>query len=242
MFFQRKTPKTQAPDKTPYTLYNPNDGEWKEEAWKGRVRVISVDPGLTNFCIRVEERPYQVEMCDDYTIKPLLYEKLKLKRDEIGLDQHQQSHHYTYLINFLDQHLDVFKTCHMMIIERQMPFNYKATRIAQHVISYMMINCRNLATSFLIFEVDSKLKGRELGAGSNLNDRGIKQWAVEVAHEILGLRHDDWSLKVLAKSKKKQDDLADTVCQAEALFKHMQWPITTTLIASQPVGIKLNCA
>lgn len=238
MFFQKKTPKTQAPDKTPYTLYNPNDEGWNEEAWKGRIRVISIDPGRLNYCIRVEERPYRVEICQNYEIETLLYDKLKLTNDEIDLDENYQSAHYNSLIKYLDAHLELFRTCHLLIIERQLPFQYKVLRIAQHTITYMMLNCRNLETSFLIFEVDSKLKSRALKASNLLNDRGVKKWAIDHALELLKFRQDTTSLNIINRSKKK-DDYADTVCQIEALFTYMQWPVTSYL-AEYKRPLKLN--
>ena len=62
------------------TLYNPNT-EGKQNFEK-RVRVISIDPGVQNYCIRVEEKPFEENghNLDNGEIKTLLYDKLKLKK------------------------------------------------------------------------------------------------------------------------------------------------------------------
>lgn len=219
--FERKTPKGQKADSTPYTLYDPNKDDIYE--WNDTIKVISIDPGIQNYCIRVEERPFKKGI-----IKPIithLYDKLKLKKVDVGLENNNKCNHYQLLTNYLDTHLELFKQCNLVIIERQMPFNYKATRIAQHTITYFMTLLRNLQQHIIIIEVDSKLKGKELGAHPHMRDMDIKQWAIQEANRLLTLRNDVFSLNKIKKERKK-DDLCDTVCQIEAFFKHMKWPLT----------------
>ena len=132
---------------------------------------------------------------------------------------------YLYITNFLDQYLSIIKESHIMIIERQLPTNYRAVRISQHVISYFLIHFKDLPQLPMIFEIDPKLKGRELGASKHLNARGIKIWSVEFAQSLLTKRKDWDGLQLMNKIKKK-DDLADTLCQIEALFSFNGWPLT----------------
>ena len=77
----------------------------------------------------------------------------------------------------------------------------------------------------MLFEIDPKIKGKELGAPPHLNERGIKQWSVEHCQKLLTKRNDTKGLEILKKQKKK-DDLSDTVCQIEALFSLQGWPVT----------------
>lgn len=228
--FERKTPKGQKADSTPYTLYDPNIND--KYVWNDTVKVISVDPGILNFCIRVEERPFKKGVKGN--IKTLLYDKLKLKKVDVELEGNHRCNHYQILTNYLDKHAELFKQCDLVIIERQMPFNYKATRIAQHTITYFMMLMRNLEQHTMIVEVDSKLKGKELGAHPHLRDMDIKQWAIQEADRILKLRNDVYSLDKIKKERKK-DDLCDTVCQVEAFFKHMDWPLTEDSIKEEVI-------
>ena len=78
-----------------------------------------------------------------------------------------------------------------MLIERQLPTNYRAVRISQHIISYFLFHFKNLTPSLpMIFEVDSKLKGKQLGFSKHLNERGLKLWSVDYAKSLLVKRQD----------------------------------------------------
>ena len=52
--YQRKTPKSQKPDRTPYTAYNPHNISLTERKWEDTIRIISIDPGIRNYALRVE--------------------------------------------------------------------------------------------------------------------------------------------------------------------------------------------
>lgn len=219
--FTKKIPKCQMADKNEFTHHDFHSINLNERKWGEVVNIISIDPGIRNLAIRVESRG----MKNDYPIKKLVFDKLHIKDAERELEGNIDKL-YSLVTNFLDQYLPIFKTCHMVIIERQLPFNLKATRICQHIISYFMIHLKDITPTLpMIFEIDPKLKGRELGASTHLNEKGIKQWSVEKCKDLLNKRQDFESLDYLYKQKKK-DDLADTVCQIEALFSFQGWNLT----------------
>jgi len=220
--YNRKTPKSQQIDKNAYTCYNPHNVSLDHRKWSDIIRIISIDPGIRNFAIRVEERNIK----NPGPITTLLYEKFRIKNEDRELTELSESKLYKKLTDFLDMYIDLFQTCHIVIIERQMPFNYKATRIAQHTLTYFMMLLRNNRILPLFFEIDSKLKGKQLGASSHLNERGIKAWSVDKAIELLNYRNDKIAIDIMAKNKNKADDLADTVCQIEALFSYLGLPLT----------------
>jgi hypothetical protein len=124
---------------------------------------------------------------------------------------------YEVLSSFLRKYEKFYDDCHFIIIERQLPQNYKTTRIAQHTITYFCLRIRDTPLLAAIVEVDPKLKGKILGAPKGINDKQLKTWAVEKARELLTIRGDTFSLGVLDCFRNKQDDLSDTVCQIEAL-------------------------
>ncbi len=229
--YQRKTPKSQKSDRTAFTFYTPHTISTDEREWPDIIRIISIDPGIRNFALRVESRGFQ---SPNHTIRTLVFDKLHITEKERKLDEDNADSLYLLLSNFLDQYLEIFKTCHLVIVERQMPFNYKATRVAQHTLSYFMFHLKNLKQMAMICEIDPKLKGKELGASNHLNERGIKAWAVEQAKELLAKRRDYNGLEILEKHKKKADDLADTVCQIEAFFSFKKWPLT-----KEPIRLKI---
>jgi hypothetical protein len=133
---------------------------------------------------------------------------------------------YQELTKFLRQYEEFFLKCHYIVIERQLPQNYKATRIAQHSISYFSILLQDNALLTAIVEIDPKLKGKMLGAPKGISSTQLKSWAIEKARELLTAREDISSLKVLDQFYRKQDDLSDTVCQIEALFACWGLPLT----------------
>lgn len=240
MFGHRNIPKSQAPDKSPFTIYNPHSKNLSERKWGPIIKIISIDPGTINYCIRIEERSIDPNV--RFRPTTLLYDKFRLKKKDLVLTAENECLYYTYLLNYFDQHLDLFKQCHLLIVERQMPFNYKATRIAQHTLTYFMTKLKDLEQLPLIVEIDSKLKGKELNAPKNLNKNGLKQWAVEEATKLLNIRNDKHGLDLLKKHRKK-DDLADTLCQIEAFFSYMNWPLTCDILPSNndlPRKIVLN--
>ena len=233
--FTRKTPKSQAPDKNPYNIIHFTD---KAESlnhivhsWPEVIKVVAFDPGIRNLAVRVEERGIRSSV---YPIKTLVFDKLKIKDEERKTDNMVDKLYF--LINeFLEKYSEVFKGCHMMIIEKQLSINYKCVRVSQHIITYFMnlfrrnaLDGRNLG---IIFEVDPKLKGKELGAPSNINERGLKLWSVEKCRELFGQRKDYEGLAIMQKHKKKCDDIADTVTETEALFSYLGWPTTSTTIS-----------
>lgn len=184
-----KIPKTQQPEKTPYTMYNqpPVKGDY--------LQFVSIDPALKNLALRVERRYNDGRVICLYSQKYSPMETIN-----------QLYHNITVL---LDNQQEYYKDTHYVIIERQLPQNYLATRVMQHLISYFLLK------QCCVVEIDPKLKGRMLDAPKGIGERQLKKWAVEKAIEIATQRGDDYTLNLLKKNKKK-DDLADVLCQIEA--------------------------
>jgi hypothetical protein len=107
-----------------------------------------------------------------------------------------------------------FSSSHIFLIERQLiRHNPNAGRIFSHLCAFFMT--RYAPSGPLIAEVDPKLKSKILKAPKGVD---LKKWSVEEAVKILKGRDDDNSIKIIEKTKKK-DDLADTVCQSQAWWQ-----------------------
>lgn len=241
MFHQKKVPKAQQPDKTPYTIHNPHTKPLTERHWpQDYYQVVSMDPSIRNFGLRIERRyltgsivPLAFSRTD---FAPILKAKDLAKltqeqQDELKLKQQQsnvQSDLFRDVTTFLKQHLTLYLESHIFIIERQLPHNYKAVRLSQHVISYLSIVLADTPLLPMIVEVDSKLKSRQLSCPKGMNERQTKLWLIDKAKELSQLRGDTYSYDMIHKAKKK-DDLADTICQVEAWFSFVGLPL------SQPV-------
>ena len=224
--YQKRPGKLNLPDKNQYTTYNPHSIDLNERKWPEVVKVISIDPGIRNLALRVESRGINSNC---YPIKTLVFEKLRITEEDRRLDGNVDQLFFL-LTSFLDKYKEIFKECHMLIIERQLPINYRAVRVSQHIISYFLLLFKNLMPALpLVYEVDPKLKTKQLGASKHLNERGVKQWSVDLGKELCSKRQDYDALKILEKNKAKSDDLCDVVVQGEAFFSFQGWPLTSTL-------------
>jgi hypothetical protein len=210
--FGLKISKTESPDKTPYTVYYPHTIPSTERKWsQPYLQIVSIDPARKNYAMRIERRYH------NGWITPVVFDKVAIESIQQEGDT-TICNTYQVLTSFFDKYRQFYDECHFIIIERQLPQNYKATRIAQHSISYFSICLHNKPLLPSIVEVDPKLKGKILGAPKGISDKQLKSWAVEVGRNLLTMRQDNFSLQVLDHFRNKQDDLCDTVCQIEAIF------------------------
>src|SRR5574338_252301 len=156
--FAAKTSKGEAIDKTPYSVYYPHSKGVEERNWDNEFRqFISIDPARKNLGFRIERRHNGGE------IETLAYNKFSVEEFIVD-DEGRFTHNMTYsnITSMLDDHKEYFEDTHYIIIERQLPENYKATRIAQHIISYFSITLRNAKLLPMIIEVAPQLKGKML--------------------------------------------------------------------------------
>lgn len=211
MYGGLKIPKGEAIEKSCYTIYYPSsipvENRKDDRNYK---QYISIDPARKNFALRIERR------YDNGNIVPIVFNKVAIDSKRIEGDA-TINDTYKVLYAFLDQYLEFYDDCHYVIIERQLPQNYQATRISQAAISYYSIKLFNKPLLPAIIELDPKAKGKYLGAPKGITDKQLKAWAVEVGRDLLTKRKDQFSLGVMNGFKGKQDDLADTICQIEAL-------------------------
>ena len=220
-FFAPKTSKSESIDKTPYTEYYPHIFDASYRRWNNPwYQVVSIDPARKNYALRIERRH------SDGTIQTLVFDKVSIY--EILEDNNSSRticNTYKNLSIFLDKYKSFYDDCHFIIIERQLPQNYQTTRIAQHTITYFELYCRNKPLLPSIIEVDPKLKGKILGGPKNSTDKKeLKKWASDYARRLSLHRNDKFAIDVMNHFSPKDDDLADTICQAEALFIH--WNIS----------------
>lgn len=222
MFRRPKIAKREQPDKTPYTLYHePPSPEARHRAWtQDYHQVVSMDPAYKNLAFRVERRYF------DGRIIPLVFERVDLTSGVASDAAEFRSTVFDNLTLFLDRFADLWHQCHIVIIERQLPENYKAVRISQHALSYFLFRMADSPLIPLIAEIEPTLKSRQLQAPRGLNKDQIKDWSVTKAKYLLTCRNDQASLGIMEKNRKKPDDLADTICQIEAVFD--LWGLPTT--------------
>jgi hypothetical protein len=151
------------------------------------------------------------------------------------LTERNENLYFTKFLEIFDANLELFKTCHVVIMERQLAICYKPARVSQHILTYLMIHLKDLPHFPLLFEINSTLKTRQFGK-KYLNKLGVKVWSIEFALDILMSRNDQYALSIInKKGLRKKDDLADVVTQIEAFFSFMKWPTNSQILASKPI-------
>lgn len=232
-----KVPKSQQPSKNPYTLYYPHTQPLATRIWTEPYhQFISIDPAIKNLAIRVERRHHNGLIVCLFTKKwsPWQVETIKNGKEEIEVNKV-----YENINRALIECEFYLSTTHYVLIERQLPENYQATRVAQHLLSYFIIKCQDQYLLPSIIEVDPKLKGKQLGAAKGMNKMDLKKWSVEKAIALCELRKDFVTLKVLQDNKKK-DDLADVLCQIEAFCAYCGLSITQPVKEIKTQGFILH--
>lgn len=181
------------------------------------LRFLSIDPGTKNFAMRIETRYLQGGPIISEVMAKLDFSLENLEEDV------SKSSLYNSVITFLNNYVDWFPTVHVVIIERQLPENYKMVRMSQHIITYCLMRIGHAH----ILEISPTLKTKALEAPPKLDKREVKKWSVDKALELLYKRGDFKTIRILEEvAKSKKDDLADTIIQIEAICKIYGWPLT----------------
>lgn len=165
--------------------------------------ILSIDPAIKNLAVRIEQRNY-----DSPSSKTILFDKLSLPNSKDG-------EIYISIINYLNNISNLLTNIDLIIMEKQLPRNYKMVRLSQHILSYFLIN--NISNC--IIEVEPTMKSSVLGYIKEYGN--VKKWSIKTALEILNQHNDITGINIINKYSKK-DDLADTVCQIEAYIRLIQ--------------------
>ena len=129
---------------------------------------------------------------------------------------------YMNMYKVLEEYIEYFNKCSIIIIEQQMAFkaaqNTMALKLGQHCFSYFVFKYKDTKE---IIEFPAYYKTQTLGAPKSLTKPMRKKWATEKAIYILMERGDIDSLNEIV-SKKKKDDLADVLLQLQS-FKFLRY-------------------
>jgi hypothetical protein len=229
--YQKKKaqPKKTEKQGLPYLIHYPHTQEETARKWDQNYRqIVSIDPAVKNYGLRVERRYF------NGWITTVVFDKVSLV---VNKEEDNIANMCCRLTRILDQYREIYEECHLILIEGQLPQNYKPSRISQHTISYFSFLLRDKPLLPAILEVDSKLKGKILGAPKGINENQLKAWSVVKGRELLEIRRDTFGLQVLDHYKKKQDDLCDTICMSEAVCVYLGWEETSP--PPRPVIINL---
>lgn len=210
---------------------------WGE--WYKTLKIASIDPGITHFCLRIEERTGD-------TFKTLklfktdIGDRTKLKRKTVSNNMDQNTRLadgaeiiipddkcysaftepmrvYPRMTQLLNSMKDELLSCDLIIVESQVKVNYKMTRLGQHIIGHLInLNIVN-PRPFLLVEVDPKLKSRL----ASTKPDNVKKWSVEYARNLAEKVGDTAGLALL-NMRGKTNDFADTLVQVEGFMRYVK--------------------
>ena len=231
--WQERGRKLLQDEKHPYRLYSPHSIDITTRNWINDKEwiVVSIDPGLVHLCIRIESRN-QV----NGQIKTLLF----LKVDVYSLYNNSENkcvvQSVSKVYDIFDSHRALFTSCHVWVVEMQLPVNTKSRDLSKHIISWAFINLKNRPNLPLIIEFESRQKYLLLDCPSEYNENAKKKWGESKAIELLNWRKDYEAIRTIENEPtSKKNDLCDTVIIAEALFVYMNWRTTTQPIQIRPI-------
>lgn len=184
-----------------------------------KLKVISIDPGVKHFAIRVELIDISaVSVRELITYEVLLYElidfderirKNKLKVNDFSIVME--------VSKYLNENSGLFEQASIVLIENQMKLNKGTPSIFNYMISYFMNHPQYVNTC--VIGVSPKFKGKMLNLDNSTKSR-LKKDTIDKMTKIFEQKSDQHSLNVLDKHKKK-DDLCDAKAMIEALLVYM---------------------
>jgi hypothetical protein len=217
-------------------------------------RVASFDIGSKNFAWCIEEFDinqleklkknlpkrnmwYESDGTPTEYFEPVLHELFKVGKitqlHVVDLTENNkydlfEAHVCINMNEYLDQYMDEFTNCDMIIVEKQMEGwgrgmkaqarNTIAVKLMQNCISYFLFYYRDFKPTI---EFPAFYKTLTLGApkkieGKKMSKYWRKKWSTGNAKEILTARGDIENLMIFQKHKKKADDIADVINQLQA--------------------------
>lgn len=170
------------------------------------LQIISVDPGITNLAIRIEQR-YANKIVPLFFCRITLAKEKKTASAANGIIKQ-----CTALLKSLHSYI---ANSHLFIIERQV-INKMVIRLYQHMLTYIPLVYPNLC----VLDVSPLLKTTVLGGAKGAGRPAAKKFCYNMALAILRQGGDTVSIDIIAKDSAKYD-LTDTVCQIAAVLRRV---------------------
>lgn len=205
-----------------YAIYNFHTSSPVVRKGKNENKIIAVfiDPAVKTCALRIVKNNLDTGIIE--TKVQTLLDFTTTYENEFGSEG---TTYYGKCWDMLDEYLPYFLKAHYIIIEHQYysVASEKVIRIAQHIISYFLLNTQNQGNRPLLIEIDPKLKTTMLGLATSkkLKKEGkkLKIETTKIAMNILRERNEEDIAESIEKLSKR-DDHGDTIC-----YDYMWWII-----------------
>lgn len=209
--------KIKGEDKNIYTFYCLHDDNERRWGVRDCLQWVGIDPGTENLGIRVEKRypDGQVEL-------------VAMGKYRLGKDQERENvicrSIAVNVLQLFEMYEGHFKASHVIAIERQLPYNLPACRVAWFMIMRLTTILRNLPHRPILVEVDPKLKFSGLGCPKGITKPQQKIWIVDFMRKLYEIRGDTATLSEFRKASGKGDEIAEPGAIIETIAREMGFP------------------
>jgi hypothetical protein len=214
--FNKKSPTDV---KMPYSVFNPHSLTPCLQTDPTKIITTCIDPGIKNCAIRTAIHDTSTGKSQtilffhsDFTHQIHGKETVSTSETKIG----GETEYYSKVFSVFDPYIPFFIQSQYIGIESQLPINYDLVRMAQHLITYLMMVTRDKGNRPLILELSPKLKSSMLGAPPKLTKPQLKKWATEKGCSLLRADGEE-SIAAFIESQTKKDDYGDVVCYEKCL-------------------------
>lgn len=216
---------------TPYLVYNPHlhlnitqtaiPSLSKEELnpftqkLDHYLQIVSIDPGIKNcgfFIGRIWNSGHheckflsRINFCDSTG---------RTGSTSSATNLSSETSYYNNIFVKLNPLSYLFDNTHYVVIEKQMSVNIKLIKFTHYLICYFMMSLSGKGYLPLIFEIDSHLKTKMLGAPSFKQKPQRKAWCRNFVLTIF--EKSDSALFEFVSKLGKNDDVSDAICQEMA--------------------------
>lgn len=199
-------------------IHHPYPPEAQRPPITNCIKVVTIDPGTRNISLGAGYKMAGMQ--------PVI-SCMELFDATQGVDSNTDQL-FGNLTRWLMKYTQTFREAHYIIIERQRDENYMAIRVAQHVLSFVMMVVLDSPCMPTIVELDNKVKTKTCPKGAN--KREYKRWSVIQFSKYLVAARDLTTLQFMT-SQSKMDDLSDIWQQVQAFMAEcgIVWYDTTCL-------------
>jgi hypothetical protein len=99
------------------------------------IQICAIDVGIRNCGIRIERRWEKANIVETVMLARIDF----VKSEKVATN----TIYYSNSIEILKGYLPHFEMCQYILIESQLPINYDAVRMSQHIITFLMANLAN---------------------------------------------------------------------------------------------------
>lgn len=197
--------------KRPY-MYYPIHTDNSDRMYPECITVLAIDPGLTQFGIRFEQR------YANGAVITLFQENARISEST-----DEQSTILVNMRNYLDRFRDKWPTLHFVIIEKQMKINDTASQIRDYLLMYFALHLRDLPNRPMLILASAKAKSSKLNAPNGMNKNALKAWTRKYAEYVLQQQQDKLGYDTyMAYSVSMRNELADCIAMTNAYFAYIR--------------------